>query len=121
MTARPRIESPTARASMALVAARSIPGSIEARLVHGCTCAPNRGCIGCQRDWKPDQVEHWQSLICLGCPAHGRLLERYVMRLRSPDDSGVRRHPAAVPQQETQRRPLWARVGLVVRAWLAGW
>jgi hypothetical protein len=106
---------------MALVAAASIPGSIEARLIHGCTCAPNRGCRGCQRDWKPDQVEHWQGLICLGCPAHGRLLELYVMRVRSPDDSGVRRlgEPHTPVMHELRRRSLFVRMGYAIRGWLA--
>jgi hypothetical protein len=114
------VPTPSTRASMALVAAASIPGSIEARLVHGCTCAVARHR---ETEWRPDQVAAWQGVISLGCPAHGRLLERYVMRVRSPDDSGVRRlrEPHTPVMHELRRRSLFVRMGYAIRGWLAEW
>jgi hypothetical protein len=115
--------TPSTRASMALVAAASIPGSIEARLVHGCTCAVARHR---ETEWRPDQVAAWQGVICLSCPAHGRLLEQYVQhviraRSRSPDDSGVRRlgEPHTPVMHELRRRSLFVRMGYAIRGWLA--
>jgi hypothetical protein len=71
-------QTPTVRASLAFVAAASRPGSIESRHVHGCTCVddPDR-----RRVWNPEQVERWQATISLDCPAHGRLLERYLAQV----------------------------------------
>jgi hypothetical protein len=115
----PRISSPTARESLAFVAAASIPGSIEARLVYQCTCAPGRR----EHAWRPDQLEGWLGVLCLSCPAHGRLLERYVARVRSPEDSGVRRlgEPHTPVMHELRRRSLFVRVGYAIRGWLGEW
>jgi hypothetical protein len=123
MTARPRIESPTARESLAFVAAASIPGSIEARLVYQCTCAARAAVSRRGRMWKPDQLEGWLGVLCLSCPAHGRLLERHVARVRSPEDSGVRRlgEPHTPVMHELRRRSLFVRVAYVVRGWLGEW
>jgi hypothetical protein len=109
------------RESMALVAASSVPGSIEARLVHGCTCAAGRRR---ERVWTPADVEYWQGVISLGCPAHGRLLERYVM---SRVDARFEELGRDVTEEITRRRekvlrrPLWVRIGWAIRGWLAEW
>lgn len=111
--------TPSTRASMALVAAASIPGSIEARLIHGCTCAVARHR---ESAWRPELVAEWQGVICLSCPAHGRLLEAYVMR-SARHGSGVRRlgEPVGPVMHKLQRRSLFVRIGYAIRGWLGEW
>jgi len=113
------VPTPSTRASMALVAAASIPGSIEARLVHGCTCAVARHR---ETEWRPDQVAEWQGVICLGCPAHGRLLEQYVVgRAHARLERGLVadvRHIREAHVLPTRQWPLLARVGAWIRGWL---
>src|SRR3954471_15094073 len=102
---------------MALVAANSVPGSIEARLVHGCTCAAGRRR---ERVWTPAEVEYWQGVLCLSCPAHGRLLERHVMsRVHARLDALAAERVGPAP--EMLRPPLWLRIGYAIRGWLAEW
>jgi hypothetical protein len=109
---------------MAMVAGASIPGSIEARLIHGCTCAAGGHGLRVRglRAWRPELVAEWQGVISLGCPAHGRLLEAYVMR-SDRHDSGVRRlgEPVGPVMHKLQRRSLLVRIGYAVRGWLASW
>jgi hypothetical protein len=118
MTARPRIDSPTARESLAFVAAASIPGSIEARLIHGCVCSVARQHA---RIWRPELVEHWQGVICLSCPAHGRLLERYVQNAQTAQGQGQRQRRLNELMRQTQaadelrRRSLFVRMGAWIR------
>jgi hypothetical protein len=71
---------PLVRDDLAFVRAASRPGSIEARIVHDCTCSEDTERA---RVWNPDDVAGWTADIDLGCPAHGRLLERYIAHVNA--------------------------------------
>jgi len=119
---------PTVRDSIAFVAAACRPGSLEARVVHHCTCEPivdrrhNRYAV-----WNPDQVGAWQSSISLDCPAHGRLLELYIAGLRglgsADNDNGlaadVRHLGLPPPRAPEPRRSVVLRVVSAIRGWLS--
>lgn len=115
-------QTPTVRESIALVAQACRPGSLEARVVHSCTCEP---IIDRQHKrhivWTPDQVEAWQGSISLDCPAHGRLLERYLHRQRDNPVLKALVRSWKGPAVESRRASVLVRLGSAIRGWLRIW
>lgn len=109
---------PPIRDDLAFLRATTRPGSIEARFVYRCSCAED---MQRTRPWNPDDVARWQADIDLGCPAHGRLLERYLSEVnRTLGRSGEAVHEVACVTRE-RPRSLTAKLEDAWRGAVRGW
>lgn len=99
--------------SLRFVAQASRPGSIEARLVHQCTCLPN---TDRRRAWDQEQAHTWLDVIDAGCSAHGRLLERWILRGQPPLGAVPVFHGDALQVEPQHERPWFE--GPKPRSWV---
>lgn len=82
--------------AMKAIAAYSRPGSLEARVLDGCTCSPETVEERQGRTWDPRFAADWVDVLSLDCPAHGGLAQiamsaRVKRLIRTERVSAVRR------------------------------